>query len=255
MNDYVHVACQWCYRGIWRVLSEWFCVPHQPPTLPSSNPALVQAFKPSVNYLRYLKLFFWIGCVLIDLALAALWLAIAIANPVIGVLITPLMLAVMIVPDIVAYVAIHLKFDTVWYVLSDRSLRIRRGIWVIHETTITFENIQNVRLSQGPIERYFGFANLTVETAGGGSAHAESGGLSTAHHGVMAGIDNAEQLRDQIIFKIQECRSAGLGDERLRDESTAGQPTASHGFSTADIELLAEICDQTALLTTRFRSK
>ncbi|MEZ6078040.1 MAG: hypothetical protein R3C56_20935 [Pirellulaceae bacterium] len=38
------------------------------------------------------------------------------------------------------------------------------------------------------------------------------------------------------------------------DESTAGHPTASHGFSTADIELLAEICDQTALLTTRFRS-
>lgn len=253
MNDHVHVACQWCYRGIWRILTDWFCVPQRPPTLPSSDPALVRAFKPSENYLRYLKLLFWIGCVLIDVALAALWLGIAIANPLLGALITPLMLVVMIVPDIVAYVALHLRFDTIWYVLSDRSMRIRRGIWVIHETTITFENIQNVRLSQGPIERYFGFANLTVETAGGGSAHAEAGGASTAHHGVMTGIANAEQLRDQIMIKIQECRSAGLGDERLLDGRTAGQRTASHGFSAADIELLAEIRDQTALLTTRFR--
>ncbi|MEZ6078041.1 MAG: PH domain-containing protein [Pirellulaceae bacterium] len=88
-------------------------------------------------------------------------------------------------------------------------------IWVIHETTITFENIQNVRLSQGPIERYFGFANLTVETAGGGSAHAESGGLSTCASW-RHGRHRQRRNYDQIIFKIQECRSAGLGDEQLR---------------------------------------
>lgn len=251
MNDYVHSACKWCYRGIWSVLSDWFCVPHQPPTLPSSDPAVVHAFKPSENYLRYLKLFFWIGCVLIDLALAACWLGIAIASPLLGVLITPLMLAVMILPDIVAYVAIHLRYDTTWYVLSDRSMRIRRGIWIIHETTITFENIQNVRLSQGPIERYFGFANLTVETAGGGSAHAEGGATNAAHHGVMTGIANAEQLRDQIMIKIQKCRSAGLGDERMPDGFAERQRTPSHGFSVADIELLKEIRDQTALLASR----
>lgn len=251
MNDYVHAACKWCYRGIWSVLSDWFCVPHQPPTLPSSDPTVVHAFKPSENYLRYLKLFFWIGCVLIDLALAACWLGIAIANPLLGVLITPLMLAVMILPDIVAYVAIHLKYDTTWYVLSDRSMRIRRGIWIIHETTITFENIQNVRLSQGPIERCFGFANLTVETAGGGSAHAEGGEASAAHHGVMTGIANAEQLRDQIMIKMQKCRSAGLGDEGMLDGLAERQRTALNGFSAADIELLTEIRDQTALLATR----
>jgi uncharacterized membrane protein YdbT with pleckstrin-like domain len=44
-----------------------------------------------------------------------------------------------------AYIAIHLRYDTTWYVHGDRSLRIRRGIWVIHETTLTFENIQNVK--------------------------------------------------------------------------------------------------------------
>lgn len=251
MNDYVHLACKWCYRGIWGVLANWFCVPHQPPTLPAMNPALVQTFKPSENYLRYLKLFFWIGCLLIDLALAVLWIGIAISNPLVGVLITPLMLVVMILPDIVTYVAIHLKFDTTWYVMSDRSMRIRRGIWVIHETTITFENIQNVRLSQGPVERYFGFANLVVETAGGGSAHAESGGANGAHQGVMTGIANAEQLRDQIMAKIQQCRSAGLGDEVSENSRLAGQSPINSTFSAIQIALLSEIRDQTALLVNR----
>ena len=130
-------------------------------------------------------------------------------------------------------------------------MRIRRGIWIIHETTITFENIQNVRLSQGPMERYFGFANLTVETAGGGSAHTEGGGTNAAHHGVMTGIANAEQLRDQIMIKIQKCRSAGLGDDGPLDGVAERQVTVSHGFSVADIELLREIRDQTALLATR----
>ena len=251
MNENVHLACRWCYQGIWRVLSDWFCVPHQPPALPSNDPALVHAFKPSDNYLRYLKLFFWIGCALIDLVLAACWLGIAIASPLLGFLVTPLMLAVMILPDILAYIALHLKFDTTWYVLSDRSMRIRRGIWIIHETTITFENIQNIRVSQGPLERCYGFANLTVETAGGGSASAESGGTSAAHHGVMTGIANAEQLRDQIMTRIQACRSAGLGDEEVGDRRTQGRPAADNGFSVSDIELLAEIRDQTALLTAR----
>lgn len=244
MNDTVHEACRWCYAGVWRVLSDWFRVPTHPPTLPASEPGLVQAFKPSEHYLRYLKLFFWIACVLVDLALASVWLVIALANPLVGLLITPLMLVVMIVPDIVAYVAVQLKYDTTWYVLSDRSMRIRRGIWVIHETTITFENIQNIRLTQGPIERYFGFANLVVETAGGGSA-AEPGGMAGAHQGVLAGVAQAEQLRDHIMQRVRASRSAGLGDERNETPASFIDLLGSEG----DLRLLAEIRDLTATLS------
>lgn len=243
MNDTVHAACRWCYAGVWRVLTDWFRVPSQPPSLPASETGQVQAFKPSESYLQYLKLFFWIACVLVDLALAAIWLGITVANPLVGLILTPVMLVVMIVPDIVAYVAVHLKYDTTWYVLSDRSMRIRRGIWVIHETTITFENIQNVRLTQGPVERYFGFANLVVETAGGGSA-AEPGGLAGAHQGVLAGIAAAEQLRDRLMQRVRASRSVGLGDERHEIAATA---LDSHE-SERDLRLLAEIRDLTARL-------
>ena len=64
--------------------------------------------------------------------------------------------------------AMHLRYDTTWYVLTNRSLRIRRGIWMIHETTITYENVQNVSVNQGPLQRIFGIADVLVQTAGGG---------------------------------------------------------------------------------------
>jgi membrane protein YdbS with pleckstrin-like domain len=84
-------------------------------------------------------------------------------------------LVVIVLPDIIAYVAIHLRYDTTWYVLSSRSLRIRRGVWVIHETTLTFENIQNVSVDSGPLEQWFGIANVMVDTAGGGLSKDKEG--------------------------------------------------------------------------------
>ena len=66
-----------------------------------------------------------------------------------GVVLALPFLALMVLPDIFAYVGIHLRYDTTWYVLTDRSLRIRRGIMTIHETTISFENVQNVEVRRG----------------------------------------------------------------------------------------------------------
>ena len=81
--------------------------------------------------------------------------------------------------------ALHLRFDTTWYVMTERSLRIRRGIWVIREMTITFENVQNVKVQQGPLQRFFGISSLVVETAGGGSA--EPGKGHAANQAIVVG--------------------------------------------------------------------
>ena len=138
----------------------------------------VESFRPAEGFLKYLKLQFWIVLFLVDVAILGAWLALLIAVPVAGIVLAVPAFAIAVVPDIVAYVAIHLRYDTTWYVVSDRSMRIRRGIWIIQETTITFENVQNVAVSQGPLQRWFGIANLFVETAGGGgsSQHADKGG-------------------------------------------------------------------------------
>jgi uncharacterized membrane protein YdbT with pleckstrin-like domain len=238
----VHEACLWCYRGVWGTLTKYFCLPEGPPNLPIMGGEAITHFRPSPAYLRYQKFLFWIGLAVVDVVLSLLWLALIIANPLWGLITAPLWIIVIVVPDILAYIAIHLRYDTTWYVLSDRSMRIRRGIWSIYETTITFENIQNVSISQGPLQRWFGFANLVVSTAGGGGGGAEAG-ASASHIGLLEGIDDAESLRERILSKSQ--RTAGLGDE----ESEATDLRKDHtSFSKNQLVLLREIQSLTAEL-------
>lgn len=212
----VRRASEWCYKGVWATMTRGFRVPEKPPIVVGGDDAHVNAFRPSEGYLRYLKLFFWIGLVIIDIGLISSWIALLVAFPVVGIVTAPVWWFVIIVPDVIAYIAIHLRYDSTWYVLSDRSMCIRRGIWIIHETTITYENIQNVSIRQGPVQRHFGIACVFVETAGGGAAVKGSEGSGMiGHHGLLEGIDNAEKVRDLIMEKWRQSRSAGIGDERL----------------------------------------
>lgn len=230
-------SAEWIYRGIWRVLVDWFRVPAQPPSLPTlTATGVVQSFRPSTAFLRYLKFQFWIALLVIDLILTAVWIAIFVASPWIGLLITPIALAIIIVPDIVAYIAIHLRYDTTWYVISDRSLRIRRGIWVIRETTLTYENIQNVKVVQGPLERYFGIANVIVETAGGGGGGDAAHGTQGSHVGMIEGVDNAAKIRELIMARTSASQSTGLGNP----DEPSSRPTGP-AWTTAQMEVLREI--------------
>lgn len=230
-------ASQWCYQGIWGVVTRWLLVPNEPPHLTGADDLHVQCFRPAPGYLRYLKFFFWIGLFAIDIGLSLAWIGIFIAAPIVGVLITPFALAVIVLPDVVAYIAIHLRYDSTWYVLSDRTMRIRRGIWDIHETTITYENIQNVSVQQGPVQRYFGIANVRVETAGGGAA-GPKGGRDAGHEGILEGIENAEAIRDLIMQKWKATRSAGLGDERFHAPAADG---VGSGWKSDHVSVLHQI--------------
>ena len=184
-----------------------FRVPAQPPDLPTAPGENLESFRPAPGFLRYLKFQFWIGLAIIDLLIFFGWVAITVAAPIAGVILAVPALVLAILPDIAAYVAIHLRYDTTWYVMSHRSLRLRRGIWVIHETTLTFENIQNVSVRQGPLQRWFGIADLLVETAGGGGDANSAGHSGLSHRGLIEGVANAEQIRDQILHAVRpRCR-------------------------------------------------
>jgi membrane protein YdbS with pleckstrin-like domain len=252
MSRIVHKSTEWIYRGLWKVLVDFFRVPREAPDLPAAPGETVLRFGPGEGWLRYLKAIFWIVLLVTDIGLTAGYIAICIACIVGGIwwlalLLFPIAAIIIVAPDIVAYVGIHLKYDTTWYVMSERSMRIRRGIWSIHETTITYENVQNVKVQQGPLQRYFGIANLIVETAGGGGSapgggkHAGGGGM---HAGVIEGIDNAVELRDRILTRLRASKSAGLGDEdHARDEHDLGAPAAAAGmgFSPQHVAALREI--------------
>lgn len=235
-------ATRWIYRGVWAVLVRWFRVPEQPPNLPVAPGERLESFRPAPGFLRYLKLQFWIGISLINIALMTVWIVIAVLLPLVGGLLAPLLLVFIILPNVVAYIAIHLRFDTTWYVMTERSLRIRRGIWVLHETTITFENVQNVVVNQGPVQRYFGIANVVVETAGGGGGgggpHGQHHGTSGAHQGLLEGVSNAEEIRDLILRRLRRSTTSGLGDEAAVESPHTWLP--EHVFVLREIRSLLQ---------------
>ncbi|GAB5405346.1 MAG: hypothetical protein Aurels2KO_35770 [Aureliella sp.] len=235
-------ASRWCYRGVWGIVTKYLFVPEQPPTLAGADDADIKAFRPAEGFLSYLKLFFWIGLVAFDGVLFFLWIGLLVGAWEVGLILTPLIWAIMIIPDIVAYIAIHLRYDTTWYVLSDRSMRMRRGIWTIHETTITYENIQNISIRQGPVQRHFGIADVVVETAGGGAVSGKGEGASVlGHSGLLEGISNFEEVRELLQEKWQQSRTSGLGDE---DESERERRTShSAGFSGTQVVLVEQIRD------------
>jgi uncharacterized membrane protein YdbT with pleckstrin-like domain len=115
-----------------------------------------------------------------------------------------------------------LDWELRWYIVTDRSLRIREGVWKVSEMTLTFANVQEVSIRQGPVERLFGIANLRVRTAGGGAKAPQQGESEekSGHVGYFRGVDDAPAIRDLILERLKQLRDAGLGDP---DQQPAGE--------------------------------
>ncbi|MCU0305153.1 MAG: PH domain-containing protein [Thermoanaerobaculales bacterium] len=147
-----------------------------------------------------------------------------------------------------SFLLVGLDYRYRWYMTTDASLRIREGVTTVRERTMTFANIQNLALRQGPLQRLFGISDLQVRTAGGGGSESsdESGkGHSEAdnmHLGYFRGVDDAEAIRDLILERMRRLRDSGLGDP---DEPVeAGEPPIpsepDRTVHDAAAELLAE---------------
>jgi membrane protein YdbS with pleckstrin-like domain len=73
--------------------------------------------------------------------------------------------------------------------------------WLVRTTKICpFNRIQNCSIGSGPLERKFQLASLTLYTAGAEGADMRIPGLR---------VDEAEQLRQYILSRINEANSAG----------------------------------------------
>jgi hypothetical protein len=100
MNKHVERASRWMYRGLWSVLVRWLKVPDRPPTLPVLPGEAMESFRPAEGFLRYLKFFFWITLLVIDVALLSGWLFLTIAFPIAGAVLALPVLLLAVVPDI-----------------------------------------------------------------------------------------------------------------------------------------------------------
>ena len=191
------------------------------PSPPAGSHDTFRVFRACPAFLSY-NLFFW------KLYAAALAFGVIVVSVVLlivsnwfVVIVGPLVL-VAAFKAAVFYVTTRLNYDMRWYVITDRSLLIREGIWVVREITLTFANAQNVRITQGPLQRLFRFSNVEVDTAGGGSGGGGHHGEGTRpHRAVLRGLDNAVSVRDLILEHLRQHRTAGLGDP---DDHAVGRP-------------------------------
>lgn len=74
-------------------------------------------------------------------------------------------------------------------------LHIRHGLFTRTITVVPFGRVQHIDTSQGPVERRYGLAELTLHTAGTRGASVSLPGLAQA---------DAEALRDRIRAQIRQ---------------------------------------------------
>ena len=118
----------------------------------------------------------------------------------------------------ITYFLQRLNYEMRWYIVTDRSLRIRSGVVWLGEMTMTFANIQGIRVNANPIERLLGLANVEVESAGGGSSHDAHGTPSSGHVARFEGVDNASMIRDLIVERLRVYRDSGLGEKTIETQ-------------------------------------
>lgn len=113
------------------------------------------------------------------------------------------------------YALVRVEYEQHWYIVTDRSLRIRTGVLSLSESTMSFANIQQVEVKQGPIQRLLGLADVRVRSAGGSSEQSDPSHESL-HTGVFRSVENAEEIRDLIVDRLKKYRETGLGDSDTR---------------------------------------
>lgn len=235
-------------------LLRWLRVPPTPEP-PAGSPESIRIFRAGANLFK-LKLIQWAlaQCALLPGVAAIVGIAsFAKFPPRSAWLLIPffkvlavLLVVVYVVQFLCTYATLRLNFEMRWYIVTDRSLRIRTGIWKVREITMTFANIQQVNLTRGPLQTFLGLGDLKVTSAGGGSIATAHGHISTAHAASFEGVDNAEAIRDLILDRLKHYRDAGLGDPDEHHAPSTDNPQA------AATEVLSEVRKLSAILTSEF---
>ena len=185
------------------------------PEPPDGSPDSIRVFRAGRNYYRW-SLIVW--------ALYALLAGIVVSGASI-----PLLIAIRRAPDwpriaagallamgwtaylttaAITFLSRRLNYGLRWYVVTDRSLRIRAGIFQMTELTMTYSNVQEIRVASGPLQLLLGIADVEVQAAGGGGD--EHGGAG--HVGRFSGVAHATEIRDLLVDRVRRYRDSGLGE-------------------------------------------
>lgn len=250
------------FESIRRWLLDLLMVPAEP-SVPSGDRAL-RVFRAAPNYFRYrfaLWLFRQVGAVIgLVVGLAFIYtLRERIQDPLAVFAISAaeaFAWLVFLVQIPFSLATLRLDFEMRWYILAERSLRVREGILSVQEKTMTYANIQQITIRQNPLQRLLKISDVQVRTAGGGSGGGSGGKPDHVREGMheafFRGVEDALEVRDAIRERVRQHRDSGLGDPDEHGGAVAlpaSGPVAAQGVIEPARELLAEVRALRAQLT------
>jgi membrane protein YdbS with pleckstrin-like domain len=230
-------------------------IPPQP-TAPAGDEASQRVFRAAPAFYKYRIVIWALGnafagfFVLFTVIVpnVVLWLSDR-PQPYVNVLVlaaTLFVLGLFLLHALVSFAILRLDYEKRWYLVTDRSLRIREGVLTVREMTITFANIQNLSVTQGPIQRALGIADLKVETAGGGRGAANKKELGPdLHTAWFRGIDNAPEVKELIQHRLRALKDSGLGHH---EEAHLAVPARGPSGSAAVLGALRALADEARAL-------
>lgn len=131
---------------------------------------------------------FWFGIVTLILLL----LLILVGEPVVmGIILSAWLLLFLIV-------AIYLSafYKTLEYYVDSDAVRLKKGVFWRIRTTVPYNKITNMDITQGPVERLYKISHLRIQTAGASGSQGEPAEL------IMSGIQDCEALKVMIMSRI-----------------------------------------------------
>ena len=186
------------------------------PQPPDGSPDSIRVFRAGRNYYLWSLLMWALGIFLAAFVTAGASIPLVVAvrrAPEWGRIAAGALLALVwgayVASFVVTLVSRRLNYGLRWYIVTDRSLRIRTGIFQMNELTMTYSNIQEIRVASGPLQLLLGIADVEVQAAGGGGDGQHGGG---GHVGRFSGVAHAPEIRDLIVDRLRQYRDSGLGE-------------------------------------------
>jgi len=94
------------------------------------------------------------------------------------------------------------------YAITDEHIVVKKGVWWQRKTTVPFEKITNVDITQNPFERIYDIGKVHTQTAGAGGSQGQKA------EAVIRGIKDLSRIHDDI-----ESRMRGRMDRRAQPPS------------------------------------
>jgi uncharacterized membrane protein YdbT with pleckstrin-like domain len=212
------------------------------PQPPEGSPGSVQVFRAGANYYKLCLLVWFSSHVLVLTGLLSAhfiasksfvgmpeWAIISVRG------IEWLVVLAFSASVVFTFFSQRLNFALRWYIVTDRSLRIRTGIFSMQELTMTFSNIQEIRVAAGPLQNLLKLADVEVQSAGGGSK-----GRGDSHIGRFKSVSNANAIRDLMVERLRQYRDSGLGEPATPTGSPSDLAIAAARAVLAEAKALHE---------------